>query len=194
MEDSTARALALAAQGGDEAARNQLVEAHLPICNRMAAVWLQHAKRGGLNSVRREDLFSDAYTYLLEHIINRFDPSRGVPFLSWVNVSLAARLSDSLRGVTLHDSRYVATDLDDLTSIPDEPDSDDLRSDLYRLLSSACTDGVITLAALDILRLMGSGLSTRKAAIEVGMAQRTAVDLVARSIKAIRQEVLGFAD
>jgi RNA polymerase sigma factor (sigma-70 family) len=116
MEDgpeSVARAerleeLIRGAREGDDSARARLVELALP---RLARWARRYAGRG----VALEDLTQDAVVGLLR-ALERFDPSRGVPFMAWAEIwvrqALQQALAEHARPLRL--SRHVLWDLHEL--------------------------------------------------------------------------------
>lgn len=193
MEDTEARQLAAAAQSGDEQARNELVEAYLPACKRMAGLWQHHAFRAGMHSVTFEDLYSDAYTALLGPIIENYDVN-GIPFLQWVNLQLRGRLSNSINTAAISEEREIVTDLDDLGGIPAAPDENESKDDLPKLLLASLELKVISSIQMQLLTLISQGLSARQAAHAYCLSPRWGQELVATAKESIRREVLGIVD
>lgn len=80
-------------QDGDEEALRTLVVGNLRLAGYMAALFLRAGERVG---VPREDLFSKAYTIMLERAPH-FDPDRGLAFGTWMALQLRLRIHNFLR-------------------------------------------------------------------------------------------------
>jgi|1186.fasta_scaffold318956_2 RNA polymerase sigma factor (sigma-70 family) len=102
--------LARRAANGDAHARAAVVERSFPRLSRWAG---RYAGRG----VSRDDLLQDAAVGLLR-ALERFDPTRGVPFLAWADIwirqSLQQAIAEQSRPVRL--TRHVLWDIHELKS------------------------------------------------------------------------------
>ncbi len=175
--------------------RNALVVQYLPACRRMAGLWGKHAHRAGL-IVESESLYSEAYTYLLESIIPRYDHTRGVPLRAWINLSLRSHLSDYLKAQGRRQGKEIATDTDELCGFAALPEDDaaEWRADLLTILKTAIDSGVICERQGELLRLIGCGMSATKAGKSMGMSEAWGRMMAARDKRDIRVEVLNIAD
>jgi RNA polymerase sigma factor (sigma-70 family) len=100
--------LARRAQQGDDDARARVVELAFPRLRRWAG---RYARRG----VSREDLTHDAVVGLLR-ALERFEPSRGVPFMAWAEIWIRQALQQSLaeHGRPVRLTRHALWDLHEL--------------------------------------------------------------------------------
>jgi hypothetical protein len=177
----------------NDAERNQLVEQHLPACRRMAGLWGNHARRAGLN-VDSEDLYSEAYTYLLTSIIPRYDASRGVPLQQWVNLNLRGWLSNHLLKKGRDQGREIVTDIDDLVGIAALPQDENSAEELRSLITQAYNHGVITFEQVGLLGMISTDMDASKAGQLLGIQPRRAQRLVEQAKQVIRTKVLNLAD
>jgi RNA polymerase primary sigma factor len=100
LDAASERALVLRAQGGDPHARDELVEAFLPLIGSVARTYL------GTPAVDRGDLMQDGVVGLLRALA-RFDPAMGTPFWGyaswWVRHSMQQLVAELGRPVVLSD-------------------------------------------------------------------------------------------
>ncbi len=97
---SDERALILAAQAGDRAARARLIEAFLPLIASVARVYRSSPR------IERVELLQEGVVGLLR-ALQRYDPERGVPFWSyagwWVRQAMQQLVAELTRPVVLSD-------------------------------------------------------------------------------------------
>jgi RNA polymerase sigma factor (sigma-70 family) len=100
LAPSVERDLVAAAQAGDRTARQQLIEACLPLIASVARVYRQTP------SVERIELLQEGVAGLLR-ALERYDPSRGVPFWAyaawWVRHAMQQLVAELTRPVVLSD-------------------------------------------------------------------------------------------
>jgi RNA polymerase sigma factor (sigma-70 family) len=94
------RELVVAAQGGDQGARARLVEAFLPLIASVARLYRESPQ------IERVELLQEGVVGLLR-ALERFDPSRGIPFWAyagwWVRQAMQQLVSELTRPVVLSD-------------------------------------------------------------------------------------------
>ncbi len=172
MRDDEARTLAEAAQAGNENARNTLVEAHLGACRHLAVSFAKVAQRTGLD-LTQDDLFSEGAEYLLAYVVPKFNTEGRVPFRSWVNLQLRARLSDRVRKCALERRRMAALPSQVGEPAPEPSESETITArDLQRLLDGALESGVLTPDQHRALELSGNGTSPAAIASQMNCTRR----------------------
>lgn len=172
--------------------RNELVEKFLPACRRMAGLWGKHGRRAGLR-VDSEDLYSEAYTYLIEKIIPGHDATK-VPLQQWVNLKLRARLSDYLMKLSREQHREIITDIDDLLGVAAPPPDENYAQEIRDLLMLAAKARVISPEQFTLLTMVSKGTRADVAGELIDVKPRQAYALVAKAKKDIREKVLNIAN
>ena len=153
MTHEEAAALARRAQSGDTEARRDLAEAHMAVVQCVASDFEEKGEA-------RQDLRQELHLAMLEDVIPRFDPTRGVPFRSWAFNRLRHVATRETRRTWRSYRLWAQEGVDGVDSsveaAPELPDHD--RSDaIERLLKRALAENRLRQVEADAFRLRLSG-------------------------------------
>lgn len=189
MDDGTACALVARAQAGDLAARNELVEAWLPLCRFTAnRIW-----QDGLQE-DLEDLESAAQERLMEYVIPQYDQSQSVPFRRWAQQQLRGHLvnirrKQAWRAELLRQGAHLLGPV--LAGKQPTPPDACVATDLARVLTQARDAGIITEQQYKCLEMQGRGLGVQTIAARLGICRAQVYEELQEGLSALQEAVQG---